>query len=148
MFPALSFVLNRCLTQDRMTTLLDHKTTLAYLAYLGYPSSIPSSSPLYSSATPQTVQNQTTALQITSRSRRKSQVSRNVFLAYVCGAAGSGKTSLLKAFASREFVGGRGGRGAYEPTRKIMCVVNGVQIGGREKYLVVCFRDLHGWFLY
>ncbi|KAH8825190.1 mitochondrial Rho 1 [Flagelloscypha sp. PMI_526] len=90
------------LAQWSMTTLLDHKTTLAYLA-----------------------QTQTTALQLTPRSRRRSQVKRNVFLAY---------TSLLRAFAGREF---RGGKGNYEPTKKMMCVVNGVQVGGREKYLIL-----------
>lgn len=100
-----------------MTTLLDHKTTLAYLAYLGYPE-----------------EPRTSAVQVTrprKADRRKGKVTRNVFLCYVCGAAGSGKTSLLRAFA------GKGFSDVYEPTSKMISVVNSVDIGGSEKYLVV-----------
>jgi len=100
-----------------MTTLLDHKTTLSYLAYLGYPS-----------------EPRTNALQVTrprKMDRRKGKVTRNVFLCYVCGAAGSGKTSLLRAFAGKSF------DEAYEPTSKMVTVVNAVDIDGSEKYLVV-----------
>jgi Ras family protein T1 len=100
-----------------MTTLLDHKTTLAYLAYLGYPDE------------------QRTSALLTTRprklDRRKGKVSRNVFLCYVCGAAGSGKTSLLRSFAGKPF------REVYEPTSKMVSVVNAVDIDGSEKYLVV-----------
>ncbi|ESK95749.1 mitochondrial rho gtpase 1 [Moniliophthora roreri MCA 2997] len=105
------------LAQWSMTTLLDHKTTLAYLAYLGYPD-----------------EPRTSALQVTrSRKvdRRKGNVSRNVFLCYVCGAAGSGKTSLLRSFLKKPF------REAYEPTTKMISVVNAVDIDGSEKYLVL-----------
>jgi Ras family protein T1 len=104
-----------------MTTLLDHRTTLAYLAYLGYSSY---------STTPTT-----DALLITrprKAERRKGKVTRNVFLCYVCGAAGSGKTSLLHAFAGKPFKGS-----TYEPTSKLLSVVNAVDIRGEEKYLVV-----------
>jgi Ras family protein T1 len=59
-----------------MTTLLDYKTTLAYLAYLGFEGDT------------------TTALKVT-RSRKadgkKKRVTRNVFLCYVFGATGCGK---------------------------------------------------------
>ena len=110
-----------------LTTLLDHKTTLAYLAYLGYPD-----------------ETRTSALQITRArkfDRRKGKVTRNVFLCYVCGAAGSGKTSLLRAFVGKSFKEG------YEPTGKVISVVNSVDIDGSEKYLVVsiplsCIREL------
>jgi Ras family protein T1 len=100
-----------------MTTLLDHKTTLAYLAYLGYPD-----------------EPRTSALQVTrprKLDRRKGKVARNVFLCYICGAAGSGKTSLLRAFAGKPF------NEVYEPTSKMTSVVNSVDIEGSEKYLVV-----------
>lgn len=100
-----------------MTTLLNHKTTLSYLAYLGYPDE------------------QRTSALITTRprkvDRRKGKVTRNVFLCYVCGAAGSGKTSLLRSFAGKPF------RETYEPTSKMVSVVNAVDIDGSEKYLVV-----------
>jgi Ras family protein T1 len=105
------------LAQWSMTTLLDHKTTLAYLAYLGYPDE------------------QRTSALLTTRprklDRRKGKVSRNVFLCYVCGAAGSGKTSLLRSFAGKPF------REVYEPTSKMVSVVNAVDIDGSEKYLVL-----------
>lgn len=100
-----------------MTTLLDYKTTLAYLAYLGYPN-----------------EPRTNALVVTRPrkvDRRKGKVTRNVFLCYVCGAAGSGKTSLLRAFAGKPF------SDKYEPTKKMNSVVNSVDIDGSEKYLVV-----------
>lgn len=100
-----------------MTTLLDHRTTLAYLAHLGYPG-----------------EPRTNALIVTrprKPERRKGKVSRNVFLCYICGAAGSGKTSLLRAFASKPY------REAYIPTTKPISVVNSVEISGSEKYLVV-----------
>ncbi|KAK0188045.1 P-loop containing nucleoside triphosphate hydrolase protein [Armillaria mellea] len=105
------------LAQWSMTTLLDHKTTLAYLAYLGYPD-----------------EPRTSALQITRArkiDRRKGKVLRNVFLCYLCGAAGSGKTSLLRAFIGKPF------RETYEPTTKPISVVNAVDIDGSEKYLVL-----------
>lgn len=115
------------LAQWSMTTLLEHKTTLAYLAYLGYPDS-----------------DTTTALRVT-RPRRldrrgkpvasvkgKGKVAgRNVFLCWVCGAAGSGKTALLRSFVRKGY------RDAYIPTTKGMSVVNSVEIDGSEKYLVM-----------
>ena len=105
------------LAQWSMTTLLEPRTTLAYLAYLGLEH-------------PTTAALQITHPRRTDRKRGKS--SRNVFLAYVCGAAGSGKTSLLRAFA------GKGYRETYESTGKLISVVNSVGMEGIEKYLVVC----------
>jgi Ras family protein T1 len=102
-----------------MTTLLDHRTTIAYLAYLGF-----------------STEPRTAALQITrprKTDRRKGKSSRNVFLCYVCGAAGSGKTALLRAFADRPFREGA----PYEPTSKVLSIVNAVDLGGAEKYLVL-----------
>lgn len=121
-----------------MTTLLDYKTTLAYLAYLGYPQTQPfltpyngASATLNSTAsTPST----TTALHVTRprrADRKRGKVTRNVFLCYVCGAAGSGKSALLRAFSGKRYTS------AYEPTTKPINVVNSVEINGSEKYLVV-----------
>lgn len=67
------------------------------------------------------------------------------------GAAGSGKTSLLRSFVNKRYRGGNGdeggsggggvpgsaGYGGYEPTSKVVSVVNSVEMGGGEKYLVV-----------
>lgn len=102
-----------------MTTILDHKTTLAYLAYLGYPD-----------------EPRTSALQVTrTRARkidcRKGKVLRNIFLCFVCGAAGSGKTSLLQSFLKKPF------SEIYKLTSKMMSVVNAVDIDRSEKYLLV-----------
>ncbi|TFK27715.1 mitochondrial Rho 1 [Coprinopsis marcescibilis] len=105
------------LAQWSMTTLLDHRTTLSYLSYLGYPG-----------------EPRTAALQVTRPrkvDRRKGKVTRNVFLCYVCGAAGSGKTALLRAFAGKSF------QSNYEPTSRVINVVNAVDIDGSEKYLVL-----------
>lgn len=124
-----------------MTTLLDYKTTLAYLAYLGYPQSrpflAPYSSPSTSSSSSSSLSpatSTTTALQVTRprrTDRKRGKVTRNVFLCYVCGAAGSGKTALLRAFSGKRYTS------AYEPTTKPINVVNSVEINGSEKYLVV-----------
>ncbi|OWZ68615.1 mitochondrial Rho GTPase 1 [Cryptococcus neoformans Bt85] len=116
------------LAQWSMTTLLNHRTTLNYLAYLGY-----SSSPATDLPTP-------TALHVTrprKQDRRQRKVTRNVFLCYVLGATGSGKTSLLRSFVNRPFKGGEDGLGGYEPTTKVLSVVNSVEMEGVEKYLVL-----------
>ncbi|KAG8826742.1 ERMES complex Ca(2+)-binding regulatory GTPase gem1 [Serendipita sp. 401] len=112
------------LAQWSMTTLLEYKQTLAYLAYLGYPDA-----------------DTTTALKITHPRRlgRRAKAasgkgnvgSRNVFLCWVCGAAGSGKTALLRHFVRKGF------RESYMPTTKGVNVVNSVEVDGAEKYLVI-----------
>ncbi|WVQ81609.1 mitochondrial Rho GTPase 1 [Cryptococcus sp. DSM 104549] len=116
------------LAQWSMTTLLDHRTTLNYLAHLGY-----SSSPATDLPTP-------TALHVTrprKQDRRQRKVTRSVFLCYVLGATGSGKTSLLRSFVNKGFRGGEDGMGGYEPTTKVLSVVNSVEMEGVEKYLVL-----------
>lgn len=112
------------LAQWSMTTLLEPRVTLGYLAYLGYPHSSMSASLLPS----------TSALCITrprKQDRKKGTVSRNVFLVYVLGAAGSGKTALLRAFVGKKMLE------RFEPTMKVRTVVNAVESGGGEKYLVL-----------
>jgi hypothetical protein len=68
--------------------------------------------------------------------RRKGKSTRNVFLCYVCGAAGSGKTSLLRSFAGKPFME------SFESTTKPISVVNSVDIDGSEKYLVVSLEHI------
>ncbi|KAG8682869.1 ERMES complex Ca(2+)-binding regulatory GTPase gem1, partial [Ceratobasidium sp. 395] len=135
-----TITLQHWLAKWSMTTLLDHKKTLAYLAYLGY------------NAGPTT-----SALKLTKprrAERRKGRVTRNVFLCYVVGAAGSGKSSILNCF--RELGGGGAGGnitgkentkgkgkgglgeiGPYRPTEKVLSVVGAVELRGAEKYLVM-----------
>lgn len=161
------------LAQWSMTTLLNHKMTLAYLAYLGYPSfvglegsgaingtpggsgngtmstphksstasgsysppgSVPRSRNSSSSPSPPPT---TTALKLTKSTRKetnkknKKGTQRNVFLAYVLGAAGSGKTSLLRHMV------GKGFDERYSPTGRTMSVVSAVEQDGAERYLVL-----------
>lgn len=144
-----------------MTTLLEPRVTLSYLAYLGYPHSSASQSSSFGASYPSTpsaasslrrnpfssssstaspslsssssepsyqLLPTTSALQITKPrrpSRRKgTPVERNVFLAYVLGASGSGKTSLLRAFVGKGF----GGAGDEDPARAVL--LGGVGGGG------------------
>lgn len=105
------------LAQWSMTTLLNERITLSYLAYLGFPD------------------DSRTAMKITKPrtlfERRKGKIQRNVLLCYVLGATGSGKTSLINAFLNRDF------QAVYTPTQRPYSAVNSVEIGGSEKYLIV-----------
>ena len=81
-----------------------------------------------------------TALQVTrprKQDRRQRKVTRSVFLCYVLGATGSGKTSLLRSFVNKGLKGGEDWMGSYEPTTKVLSVVNSVEMEGVEKYLVL-----------
>ncbi|GAA5842220.1 hypothetical protein JCM3766R1_005068 [Sporobolomyces carnicolor] len=169
------------LAQWSMTTLLNPTLTLSYLAYLGYPhsslslsanatmatpplastSSSTSSFPFSSSQTSSAFSKllpTTSALQITkprrpSRRKPNVRVERNCFLAYVLGASGSGKTSLLKAFVGKGFneEEGDGDHGRIKVSTsgsspstvadsmrgRGKSVVNCVEEGGGERYLVL-----------
>lgn len=106
-----------------MTTLLDHRITLSYLAHLGYQCFSDTSIPL------------TTALRFSSPrkvERKKDKSSRQVFTALLLGAAGSGKSSLMRSFVGKDVRGI-----AYKPTLSRETVVNAVEIRGSERYLVV-----------
>lgn len=111
------------LAQWSMTTFTSPKTTLEYLAYLGFESSDRSN--------PST----TAALKVTrprKRRRRPGRVGRNVVLCHVLGAPGSGKSSLLDAFLSRSF------SGTYHPTIQPRTAVNTVELpGGKQCYLIL-----------
>lgn len=111
------------LAQWSMTTFFSPKTTLAYLAYLGY------DPPDHST---------TSALHLTKprkrprRGKKLAKTERNVLLAYVLGAPGSGKSSLLDAFLSRPF------SSTYHPTIKPKTAVNSVELpGGKQCTLIL-----------
>lgn len=121
------------LAQWSMTTLMDYKTTLAYLAYLGYPDA-----------------DQTSALKRVTRSSTSVDYSGwlglaaaededgpSVFLVYVFGAPGSGKTSLLRAFVDKSFLQSPGSSSPEKRVDLQSGVVNSVEIHGGEKYLVM-----------
>lgn len=109
------------LAQWSMTTFEEPKTTLEYLAYLGFESNDRAGT--------------TAALKVTKprkRRKRPGRVERNVFLCYILGAAGSGKSSLLDAFLSRTF------SSTYHPTIKPRSAVNSVELqGGKQCYLIL-----------
>ncbi|CAO3597898.1 unnamed protein product [Absidia cylindrospora] len=111
-----SVTLQGWLAQWSMTTLSNHQTTLKYLAYLGFEGDT------------------RTALKVTrprKADRKKGKIQRGVFLCYVVGAPGAGKTSLMKAFTQKPF------SEVYEPTMEPFNVVNSVEMKGVEKYLVM-----------
>ena len=107
--------------------MLDHRVSLAYLAYLGFGANSDQTTPTTAALT---------ILQPRRVERRRGKVTRSVFLCYVLGAAGSGKTTILKAFVGKDL------NTVYDPTSKIKDVVNSVEIRGAEKYLVVGLRNI------
>jgi Ras family protein T1 len=111
-----SVTLQGFLAQWSMMTLLDHRLTLAYLGYLGFGTD---TRPAVKVTKPR------------KHDRRKQKVQRNVFLCYVIGATGSGKTALVRSLVEKRF------DGKYMPTSKPQSAVNSVEIGGAEKYLVM-----------
>lgn len=110
------------LAQWSMTTFEEPRTTLEYLAYLGFESP--------------DAKNTTAALKVTKARKRRNRaggkVERSVFLCYVLGAPGSGKSGLLNAFLNRPF------NGTYHPTIKPQTAVNSVELqGGKQCYLIL-----------
>ncbi len=116
------------LAQWSMTTLLDHRTTLAYLAYLGYPS-FPLAGSSSSSSTPRQYRSRPPAhlardphatahhvrlplhsveAHATRKTdkKKKGAIQRSVFLGFVLGAAGSGKTAILRNMVGKRFANG------------------------------------------
>ena len=111
------------LAQWSMTTFMSPKTTLEYLAYLGFESTD------RSNLTTTAALKQTKARK---RRRRPGRVGRNAILCNVLGAPGSGKSSLLDAFLSRPF------SSTYHPSIQPRVAVNTVELpGGRQCYLIL-----------
>ncbi|CCH45310.1 Mitochondrial Rho GTPase 1 [Wickerhamomyces ciferrii] len=115
------------LAQWSMTTYLDYKTTLSYLAYLGFESAAKGGT--------------TVALKVTKPRKERVRSGKNyripvndrsVFNCYVLGSSGSGKSSLLEALLGRQF------SEIYNPTIKPRIVVNSVELkGGKQVYLIL-----------
>jgi Ras family protein T1 len=111
-----SITLQGFLAQWSMTTLLSYKTTLAYLAYLGYNGDT------------------TSALKIIRPKKigkKIGKVQKDVLLCYVFGSPGSGKTALLRGLVNKSF------ENNHIPTINSYCAVNSVEVEGVEKYLVM-----------
>lgn len=111
------------LAQWSMTTFMSPKTTLEYLAYLGFES------------TDRANLNTTAALKLTrarKRRRRPGRTGRNVIFANVLGASQAGKSYLLDSFLGRPF------NHVYHPTIQPRTAVNTVELpGGRQCYLIL-----------
>ena len=108
------------LAQWSMTTFESPSTTLSYLAYLGFETHDRSGT--------------LSALRVTKprkHRRRATKVERSVFLVYVLGAPGSGKSALLDAFLNRPF------SGVYHPTIKPRSAVNSVEAGGGKQHHLI-----------
>lgn len=77
----------------------------------------------------------TSALKLTkggkSKDKKKNKTQRNVYLAYVFGAAGCGKTALLRYMVGKRW------EERYTPTGKVLSVVSAIEQSGGEKYLVL-----------
>jgi Ras family protein T1 len=117
------------LAQWSMTTYLDYKSTMAYLAQLGFESK-------------EETRKITEGLKVTKPRKRRNPASksyrstaitdRNVFNCFVLGSSGGGKSSLLNAFLSRPF------SEMYTPTIKPVTVVNSVEMpGGKQCYMIL-----------
>ncbi|EUC62028.1 Rho GTPase, partial [Rhizoctonia solani AG-3 Rhs1AP] len=106
-----TITLQHWLAKWSMTTLLDHKKTLAYLAYLGY-----NTGPT------------TGALKITKPRRPERRKDR---------LAGGGVETSISKDASKSKGKGVGELGPYTPTEKVLSVVGAVELRGAEKYLVM-----------
>lgn len=112
------------LAQWNLTTFLDHKTTLEYLAYLGYDE-----------------KSSVKALRVTKprklrhkhgRIYRQPVLDRNVFNCFMLGAPNSGKSSLLKLFLRGSY------SEVYSPTIKPRVCVKDIELrGGKQCYLIL-----------
>lgn len=112
------------LAQWNLTTFLDYKTTLEYLAYLGFDDN-----------------SSVSAVKITKpRKRRQKQGKfyrqpvndRNVFNCFILGAPKSGKTSLLELFLRGSY------SDVYSPTIKPRICVKDIELrGGKQCYLIL-----------
>lgn len=114
------------LAQWSLTTFLDHKTTLEYLAYLGFDDY----ETLSIKALKVTKQRKTRQKQ--GKTYRQSVNDRNVFNCFILGAPKSGKTSLLELFLKGSF------SETYSPTIKPRLCVKDIELrGGKQCYLIL-----------
>ncbi|RKP32214.1 mitochondrial Rho GTPase [Metschnikowia bicuspidata] len=112
------------LAQWNLTTFLDHKTTLEYLAYLGFDGG--------SSVRAVKVTKPRRVRQKQGKLYRGAVTDRNVFNCFVVGAPKSGKTSLLELFIRGTF------SGMYLPTIKPKVCVKDIELrGGKQCYLIL-----------
>lgn len=112
------------LAQWNLTTFLDYKTTLEYLAYLGFDEG-----------------NSIKALRITKPRKRRTRqkkmyrqavYDRNVFNCFIVGAPHSGKSSLLELFLKGNY------SDSYSPTIQPRICAKDIELrGGKQCYLIL-----------
>ncbi|KAL8834600.1 MAG: hypothetical protein Q9170_003676 [Blastenia crenularia] len=124
------------LAQWSMTTFTSHKTTLAYLAYLGFDSSLQSFSSLRPSTEALAITKPRKRPPRTAR-RRLAPVSRSVLQAFILGASHSGKSALLSTFLSRPATPSS----TYSPSLQPYTAVNHVELPG-GKQITLLLSDL------
>lgn len=114
------------LAQWSMTTFLDYKVTLAYLAYLGFESKNGLTTSALKTTKPRRERTKNGS------SVRVNVNDRTVFNCFVLGGPKSGKSSLLEAFLGRQY------SEIYNPTIRPRIVVNSVELkGGKQVYLIL-----------
>ncbi|KAL8693076.1 MAG: hypothetical protein Q9218_002040, partial [Villophora microphyllina] len=129
------------LAQWSMTTFTSHKTTLAYLAYLGFDTTppAPSSNKATPTTTALTVTKPRKRLPPTSRRRRLPPVSRTVLQAFILGAPHAGKSSLLANFLAPARPSASAlSETYYAPSLSPRTAVNTVELpGGKQVTLIL-----------
>ncbi|XP_016518761.1 mitochondrial Rho GTPase 2 [Poecilia formosa] len=116
----------------RLSAYLDVHRCLEHLGYLGYPILTEQES-------------QTAAVTVTREKDvdlEKRQTQRSAFLCKVIGPRGTGKTAFLQAFVGRSVLSKGNASSAFSPY-----VINTVQIGNQEKYLILNEVDVEMEFL-
>lgn len=112
------------LAQWNLTTFLDHKTTLEYLAYLGFDED--------SSVKALKVTKPRKLRQKQGKLYRQAVNDRNVFNCFLLGAPKSGKTSLLELFLRGTY------SDVYSPTIKPRICAKDIELrGGKQCYLIL-----------
>ncbi|XP_054913912.1 mitochondrial Rho GTPase 2 isoform X1 [Poeciliopsis prolifica] len=118
--------------QWMLSAYLDVHRCLEHLGYLGYPILTEQES-------------QTAAVTVTREKEvdlEKRQTQRSAFLCKVIGPRGTGKTAFLQAFVGRSVLSKGNASSAFSPY-----VINTVQIGNQEKYLILNEVDVETEFL-
>ncbi|XP_043957579.1 mitochondrial Rho GTPase 2 isoform X2 [Gambusia affinis] len=118
--------------QWMLSAYLDVHRCLEHLGYLGYPILTGQES-------------QTAAVTVTREKDvdlEKRQTQRSAFLCKVIGPRGTGKTAFLQAFVGRSALSKGSSSSAFSPY-----VINTVQIGNQEKYLILNEVDVETEFL-
>jgi len=125
------------LAQWSMTTFLDHKKTVNYLAYLGYDYwawCASNSKTKHNENERQLLTDVSKAIDIRRGhkfERKRKRLNRNIFHCYVLGSPGCGKTAFLNSMLGKSF------DEHYVTTQSSMLSVDALQIDGSQKYLVL-----------